>query len=97
MGKHEIRLRKQRITSRGSERFRNYSSVLRQHEEEKRIKIIVKIFTYFMIIAVLILLFMVVTQWEQKDETPSVNTCFSTINNCTKSAILSDQVKPLTA
>ena len=38
MGKHEIRLRKQRLTSRGSDRFRNYGSVLKQHEEEKKIK-----------------------------------------------------------
>lgn len=68
MGKHEIRLRKQRLTARGSERFRNYGSVLKQHEEEKRIKIIVKIFTFFLIIAAMIILFVVVTRWEQKQE-----------------------------
>jgi hypothetical protein len=68
MGKHEIRLRKQRITARGSERFRNYGSVLKQHEEERRIKLIVRIFTFFLIIAALILLFVVVTRWEQKQE-----------------------------
>jgi hypothetical protein len=68
MGKHEIRLRKQRITARGSERFRNYSTVLKQHEEEKRIKLLVRIFTFFLIIAALILLFVVVSRWEQKQE-----------------------------
>jgi len=68
MGKHEIRLRKQRITARGSERFRNYGSVLKQHEEGRRIKLIVRIFTFFLIIAALILLFVVVTRWEQKQE-----------------------------
>jgi hypothetical protein len=66
MGKHEIRLRKQRITARGSDRFRNYGSVLKQHEEEKKVRIIIKIFTYFLIIAVLVLIFIVVTRWEQK-------------------------------
>ncbi len=66
MSKHEIRLRKQRITTRGSDRFRNYSSVLKQHEEERLIKLIVRIFTYFLIIAALILLFVVVTRWEKK-------------------------------
>jgi len=68
MGKHEIRLRKQRITARGSERFRNYGSVLKQHEEERRIKLIVRIFTFFLIIAALILLFVVVIRWEKKQE-----------------------------
>ncbi len=68
MGKHEIRLRKQRITARGSDRFRNYGSVLKQHEEEKKVRIIIKIFTYFLIIAVLVLIFIVITRWEQKQE-----------------------------
>ncbi len=71
MGKHEIRLRKQRLTSRGSDRFRNYGSVLKQHEEGKRIKVLVKIFTYFLIIAVLILIFVVVSRWEQSQEKSS--------------------------
>jgi hypothetical protein len=71
MGKHEIRLRKQRLTSRGSDRFRNYGSVLKQHEEEKRIKVIVKMFTYFLIIAVLILIFVVVSRWEQSQKNTS--------------------------
>jgi len=88
MGKHEIRLRKQRITSRGSERFRNYNSVLKQHEEEKRIKVIVKIFTYFLIIAALILVFVVVTRLEHKEETPSKNTSVSKSITHIKSAVL---------
>ncbi len=74
MGKHEIRLRKQRFTTRGSERFRNYGSVLKQHEEEKRIKVIIKIFTYFLIIAALILIFAVVTRWEQNQDKTANNT-----------------------
>jgi cytoskeletal protein RodZ len=73
MSKHEIRLRKQRITARGSERFRNYGSVLKQHEEEKRIKLLVRIFTFFLIIAALILLFVVVSRWEEKQEKPVSN------------------------
>jgi hypothetical protein len=65
MGKHEIRLRRQRLTARGSERFRNYGAVLKQHEEEKRIKVIVKIFTYFLIIAALILLIVLLSRWDE--------------------------------
>jgi hypothetical protein len=68
MGKHEIRLRKQRFTTRGSDRYRNYGSVLKQHEEDKRIKVIVKIFTYFLIVVVLILMYVAVSLWENKDQ-----------------------------
>ncbi len=83
MGKHEIRLRRQRLASRGSERFRNYGSVLKQHEEGKRIKLIVKIFTLFLIIAALVLLFVVVTRWEKKQEKPVQKTSHTKIIDTT--------------
>jgi LPS O-antigen subunit length determinant protein (WzzB/FepE family) len=66
MGKHEIRIRRQRMSARGSERFRNYNSILKQHDESKRIKTIIRIFTFFFIIVALILLFVVVSRWEKK-------------------------------
>jgi hypothetical protein len=70
MGKHEIRIRRQRMSARGSERYRNYGSVLKQHDEGKRIKIIIRIFTFFMIIVALILIFVVVSRWEKKKTEP---------------------------
>lgn len=66
MGKHEIRLRRQRLTARGTERFRNYGAVLKQHEEERKMKIIVKIFTFFLIIVALIIIFITISRWENK-------------------------------
>ncbi|MCW5911512.1 MAG: hypothetical protein KIT62_10580 [Cyclobacteriaceae bacterium] len=66
MGKHEIRLRRQRMNARGSERYRNYNAVLRQHGSEKRMKQVTRIFTFFLLIALLVLIFMVVTRWEKK-------------------------------
>lgn len=66
MGKHEIRLRRQRLTARGTDRFRNYGAILKEHEEEKRIKKIVKVFTYFMIIAFIVILFVIVSRWEKR-------------------------------
>lgn len=66
MGKHEIRIRRQRMSARGSERYRNYGSVLKQHGDGKKIKIIVRIFTFFFIIIALILVFIVVSRWEEK-------------------------------
>jgi hypothetical protein len=66
MGRHEIRLRRQRLTARGSDRFRNYGAILKQHEEEKKIKKIVKAFTFFLVILILIVLIVIVTRWERK-------------------------------
>lgn len=66
MGKHEIRIRRQRMSARGSERYRNYGSVLKQHGEGKKIKTITRIFTFFFIIIALILVFIVVSRWEEK-------------------------------
>jgi hypothetical protein len=83
MGKHEIRLRKQRITARGSDRFRNYGSVLKQHEEEKRIKTIVKVFTYFLITMAMIIIFIVVTRWEQQQEKTSEKSIIENIVDST--------------
>lgn len=66
MGKHEIRLRRQRISARGSERFRNYGAILKQHEEERKIKQIVRIFTFFLIIVALVILLITLSRWEEK-------------------------------
>ncbi|MFY8036609.1 MAG: OadG family protein [Cyclobacteriaceae bacterium] len=73
MGKHEIRMRRQRLTARGTERFRNYDAVLRQHEQEKRMKKIVRVFTFLVLIAGIIVLYVMVNRWEKKaksKETP---------------------------
>ncbi len=66
MSKHEIRLRRQKLTARGSERYRNYGAVLQRHEEEKRIKKILRAFTFFLIILILIVLLVIVTRMEKK-------------------------------
>jgi heme/copper-type cytochrome/quinol oxidase subunit 2 len=65
MGKHEIRLRRQRMSARGSDRFRNYNAVLKQHSDEKRIKQITRIFTFFLLIALIIVIFIAITRWEE--------------------------------
>jgi preprotein translocase subunit SecG len=70
MGKHEIRLRRQRMTARGSERFRNYGAVLKQYGVEKRMKIITRIFTFIFLILALVLVFIVVSRWEENRTNP---------------------------
>ncbi len=66
MGKHEIRLRRQRITARGSERFRNYETIVKRHEQDQRAKKIVRLFVFFAIVLILILVFIVIDRWEEK-------------------------------
>ena len=66
MGKHEIRLRRQRMSARGSDRYRNYNAVLKQHGNEKRFKQITRIFTFLLLIALVVIIFMAITRWEKK-------------------------------
>ncbi len=71
MGKHEIRLRRQRITARGSDRFRNYNTIVKRHEQDQRVRKIVRIFVIFAIVLILTLVFIVVNRWEEKQSTKS--------------------------
>ena len=59
-------MRRQRLTARGTDRFKNYGAVLKQHEEEKRMKKIVRVFVFFLLIALVIVLIMMVNKWEKK-------------------------------
>jgi len=81
MGKHEIRLRRQRLAARGSDRFRNYGAVLKQYGEERRMKIISRIFTFLLLILALILVFVVVSRWEKKQQVPEKKTSQAEITN----------------
>ena len=66
MGRNEIRLRRSRLTGRGSDRFRNYGAVMEQHEKEMRLKKILRVFTLFFVILILIALIFFITQVERK-------------------------------
>lgn len=78
MGKHEIRLRRQRLTARGSERFRNYNSVLKQHGEAKRMRMVTRIFTVVFLIIALIVIFIVVSRWEEKNTSSKIGNDWTT-------------------
>ncbi len=66
MSRHEIRLRRKRLTARGTERFRNYDAVLKSHEDNQRLKKILKVFTLFAIILILVMLIIMVFRWEKR-------------------------------
>ncbi|NOT77251.1 MAG: hypothetical protein HOP08_20190 [Cyclobacteriaceae bacterium] len=66
MSKHEIRLRRQKLTARGTDRFRNYGAILERHEQEKRMKKIFRAFSYFILAVAVIVLIVIVTRIERK-------------------------------
>lgn len=74
MGKNEIRLRKDRISTGRIIRHRNYSEIMRIHDREIRLKRVLRVFTYFLIILFIIILLLIIWRWEkrwqQKNSTP---------------------------
>ena len=58
MSKNEIRLRREKLTGQGSERFRDFSVIKKRHEREIRMKKIIRIFTIAAAILVAIILFL---------------------------------------
>lgn len=73
MSKHEIRLRKQKFTARGSERFRNYGAVLQRHEKEMRIRKIVRVFSFLFIILIVVMLIIILVNVESRAMVKSNN------------------------
>lgn len=66
MGRNEIRLRRQQMSSGRIARHRNYSELMRQHERDTRLKRVLRVFLYFVIAMILIVLLVMVTRWEQR-------------------------------
>jgi hypothetical protein len=79
MGRNEIRLRRQMMSSGRIAQHRNYGELMARHEKELRLKRIIKVFVYFLVVAFVILLFFMVRKFEKKRVIPekpkvSVNT-----------------------
>src|SRR5262245_8838583 len=66
MSKHEIRLRRHKFTSHGAERFRNYGALLQRHEQDQRMRKIIRVFTYFLLILILLVLLVIVVRVEKR-------------------------------
>ena len=69
MGRNEIRLRRQKVSSGRIAQHRNYGELMERHERDIRLRRIVRIFVYFLIILALLIVFVIVHRWEQKKET----------------------------
>ena len=76
MGRNEIRLRRQKMSSGRIAQHRNYSDIMERHERDIRIRRVVKTFIYFLIIAALLIVFVVVRRWEQKKADVKPSTAF---------------------
>jgi hypothetical protein len=66
MAKNDIRLRRNRMQAGNIARHRNYGELLQRHEREQKFRRIFKLFGYFLVIAFLIILFVIVIRWEQR-------------------------------
>jgi hypothetical protein len=73
MGKNEIKLRRQMLSSGDIGRYRDYAALMRQHARAQRVKRNIRIFTYSILLTVVIVLFLIVIsyvllRWEKKRE-----------------------------
>src|SRR5690606_9333394 len=68
MGKNEIRLRRQRMSSGRIAQHRNYGWVMAAHVREQKLKRIFRVVIYLVIIFFLIVLFFMVTRWQESGE-----------------------------
>lgn len=68
MGRNEIRLRRQSVSSGRIAQHRNYGELMARHEKEIRIKRIIRMFMYFLIIAFIIIFYFIVTRISEKRE-----------------------------
>lgn len=68
MGRNEIRLRRQRMSAGNIARHRNYGELLERHDREQKWKRLFKVFIYFLIVAFLSIILVIVVRWERKKE-----------------------------
>lgn len=73
MGRNEIRLRRNRLTGKGSDRYRNYGAVLQQHEKEMRIKKMLKVFTFFLVLLIVLVLIFIIDRVGEKASRKTVS------------------------
>ncbi|MBX2964080.1 MAG: hypothetical protein KF687_16320 [Cyclobacteriaceae bacterium] len=73
MGRNEIRLRRNMMSSGRIARHRNYTELMRQHDRDTRLKRILRVFTYFLIVLFLLIILLIVVRWESKQTEKSDN------------------------
>jgi hypothetical protein len=87
MGRNEIRLRRQMMSAGRIAQHRNYGELMARHEREVKLKRITKIFVYFLIIAFLLIIFIMVARWEKREK-------FNEQNQQTTSMLVNQPLNP---
>ncbi len=72
MGKNEIRLRRERLTTGRIAWHRNYSEIMRIHDRDMRLRRVLRAFTYFLIILFLLIILVVIWRWEKRQQNPAI-------------------------
>lgn len=66
MGRNEIRLRRNMMSTGRIARHRNYTELMRQHDRDTKMKRVLRVFLYFLIILFLLIILLIVVRWEKK-------------------------------
>ncbi len=75
MGRNEIRLRRNMMSTGRIARHRNYTEVMRQHDSSTKLKRILRVFAYFLVALFFLILLIIVLRWEKKqNDTPDKST-----------------------
>jgi preprotein translocase subunit SecG len=81
MGQNEIRIRRNMMSTGRIARHRNYSELMRQHDRDTKLKRILKVFTYFLIILFITLILIIVIRWERRKTSKSSQAYIERVNN----------------
>jgi len=68
MGRNEIRLRRQKMSSGRIAQHRNYGQLMERHERDVKIRRITRTVIYFLIVLFLFIVFLLVKRWENNRE-----------------------------
>jgi preprotein translocase subunit SecG len=66
MGKNEIRLRRQMMSTGRIARHRNYTELMRQHDRDVKLKRVLRVFIYFLVVLFLVIILIIVLRWEKR-------------------------------
>lgn len=89
MGRNEIRLRRQMMSSGRIAQHRNYSDIMARHERDVKMKRVFRIFVYFLVVLFMVMLYFLVrslqeksTRQKQKPQTEATSDIYPAANGC---------------
>ena len=70
MGRNEIKLRRQSMSSRRISKHRNFDKLMARHEKDIRLKWVFQLIMYFVVVVIMLVLFIVVKRLKEKQMAP---------------------------